>query len=299
MTALLIKNVSKFYGQVHSVRDVSLQLAAGERVALLGHNGAGKTTLMRMILGLTPLTSGKIEVLGMAPGSRAARRAIGFLPENVAFHGALTGREQLHHFARLKSVKTSTADDFLERVGLAHAMSRKIRTYSKGMRQRMGLAQALLGTPKLALLDEPTSGLDPISRHEFYDIVDDLAKAGSAVLLSSHALTELETRTDRIAIMSNGHLLANDSLSALREAAHLPVKVQVRATAETADHVAAQLGGQRINGSSVIVNVQQKEKVSLLGQITGLGDLVKDIDVTPASLEALYRHYSVSDQEIN
>ncbi|HIP22603.1 MAG TPA: ABC transporter ATP-binding protein [Rhodobacteraceae bacterium] len=297
MTVLGIENVSKSYGDVHSVQGVSLNLNEGERVALLGHNGAGKTTLMRMVLGLTPLTSGRISVLGMPPGSRKARTAIGFLPESVAFHGALTGREQLHHFARLKGVKRSVADDLLERVGLTHAMNRKIRTYSKGMRQRIGLAQALLGQPRLALLDEPTSGLDPISRHEFYDIVDDLAKTGTAVLLSSHALTELESRTDRIAIMSQGHLLANDSLSALREAARLPIKVCVKATAETADDVAARLGGTRVNGASVSLEVQQEGKVSLLGQITGLGDLVKDIDVTPASLEELYRHYSVPKQE--
>ena len=297
MTVLGIENVSKSYGEVHSVQGVSLNLNEGERVALLGHNGAGKTTLMRMALGLTPLTSGRIQVLGMPPGSRKARTAIGFLPESVAFHGALTGREQLHHFARLKGVKRSVADDLLERVGLTHAMKRKIRTYSKGMRQRIGLAQALLGQPRLALLDEPTSGLDPISRHEFYDIVDDLAKGGSAVLLSSHALTELESRTDRIAIMSKGYLLADDSLSNLREAARLPIQVRVKATPETADSVAAQLGGTRINGASVSLEVQQESKVSLLGQITGLGDLVKDIDVTPASLEELYRHYSVPKQE--
>jgi len=272
MTVLGIENVSKTYGDVHSVQGVSLNLEEGERVALLGHNGAGKTTLMRMVLGLTPATAGEIKVLGMPPGTRKARAAIGFLPESVAFHGALTGREQLHHFARLKSVKRSVADDLLERVGLTHAARRKIRTYSKGMRQRVGLAQALLGQPRLALLDEPTSGLDPISRHEFYDIVDDLSKGGTAVLLSSHALTELESRTDRIAILSKGQLLANDSLSALRQAARLPIRVDVRATEQTADQVAARLGGKRVNGASVCLEVQQEDKVSLLGQITGLGD---------------------------
>ncbi len=297
MSVLQIENVSKSYGPVQSVRGVSLSLDEGDRVALLGHNGAGKTTLMRMILGLTPVTSGRITVFGSAPGSRSARRAIGFLPESVAFHGALTGREQLHHFARLKSVKTAVADDLLERVGLTHAMNRKIRTYSKGMRQRVGLAQALLGTPKLALLDEPTSGLDPISRHEFYDIVDDLAKAGTAVLLSSHALTELETRTDRIAIMSRGELLANDSLANLRQRARLPIRVDVTATPDSADRIADQLGGKRTNGCSVSLDCQQEDKLALLEQITGLGELVKDIDVTPASLEQLYRHYSVRTPE--
>jgi len=297
MTVLIIDSVTKTYGDLRAVQGVSLQINAGERVALLGHNGAGKTTLMRMILGLATATSGSIRVLGQQPGSRSARKVIGFLPESVAFHGSLTGREQLRHFARLKSLPLRKADDLLERVGLGHAADRKIRTYSKGMRQRIGLAQALLGTPKLALLDEPTSGLDPISRHEFYDIVDDLSAAGTAVLLSSHALTELETRTDRIAIMSAGRLLANDSLSNLRQQARLPIRLEVKTYEDSADHVATQLGGARSNGRSVSLTCQQDEKVSLLGRITGLGDMVKDIDVTPASLEDLYRHYSVGPED--
>jgi len=294
MTTLVINNVGKTYGTLETVRGVNLRIEAGERVALLGHNGAGKTTLMRMILGLTTITSGSIEVLGVAPGSRLARKSIGFLPESVAFHGSLTGREQLRHFARLKSQSRTAADDLLDRVGLTAAADRKIRTYSKGMRQRIGLAQALLGQPKLALLDEPTSGLDPISRHEFYDIVDDLAAGGTAVMLSSHALTELETRTDRIAIMSAGKLLADSSLADLRATAHLPIHVQVTTTPEVADRVANELGGARVNGCSVVLSCTQNNKVSLLGQISGLGDIVKDIDVTPASLEDLYRHYSAT-----
>ncbi len=292
MTSLLIENVVKRYDNLKVVCGVSLRIDAGERLALLGHNGAGKTTLMRMVLGLTTISSGIITVLGDKPGSRHARASIGFLPENVAFHGALTGREQLHHFARLKSVPLRVADNLLERVGLDHAADRKIRTYSKGMRQRVGLAQALLGKPKLALLDEPTSGLDPISRHEFYDIVDELAAAGSAVLLSSHALTDLETRTNRIAIMSKGQLVANDSLPALRRAAGLPIRLDITTSNEAIDRVSTHLGGTRMNGQSVYLTCQPDEKLDKLQRIMALGSDVLDVDVTPASLEELYRHYS-------
>ena len=288
----MIENVVKKYGNLEAVAGVSLRVEAGERLALLGHNGAGKTTLMRMVLGLTPLSSGAINVLGDKPGSRNARNAIGFLPESVAFHGALTGREQLCHFARLKSVPVQAAEDLLERVGLSHAADRKIGTYSKGMRQRIGLAQALLGKPKLALLDEPTSGLDPISRHEFYDIVDDLAAGGTAVLLSSHALTDLETRTDRIAIMSKGLLVANDSLGALRHAARLPIRLDVTTSVDAADRVSAHLGGTSMNGQSVYLTCQPDEKLGKLQEIMALGSDIRDVDVTPASLEELYRHYS-------
>ena len=294
MTTLVLDNVVKTHGTVQAVRGVSMTVEAGERVALLGHNGAGKTTLIRMILGLIPASSGSIRIMDALPGSRVSRNAIGYLPESVAFHGTLTGREQLQHFARLKSVSRKAADDLLDRVGLADAADRKIRTYSKGMRQRVGLAQALLGRPKLALLDEPTSGLDPVSRHEFYDIVEDLAEGGTAVLHSSHALTELETRTDRIAILSGGELVANDALAALRDTARLPIKVNVTATAETVEGVAAELGGKRVNCLSVELTCHQHEKVDLLSQITELGDKIRDVDVTPASLEELYRHYSKS-----
>lgn len=297
MSALQINTLSKTYDEVRAVREVSLALQPGERLALLGHNGAGKTTLIRMILGLTTPTSGAIQVLGVTPGSAKARASVGYLPESAAFNGALSGREQLHHFARMKRVPTKAADDLLDRVGLSAAADRRIRTYSKGMRQRVGLAQALIGPPELILLDEPTSGLDPISRHEFYDIVDELSNAGTAVLLSSHALTELESRTDRIAIMSKGSLVANDSLAALRQAASLSVRMDVTTTFDSADRVSASLGGTRINGQSVLLKCTPEEKLPLLGRIMALGADIEDVEVTPASLEELYRYYSASEAE--
>lgn len=298
MNPLVIDNVVKRYGALETVRGVSLKIKAGERVALLGHNGAGKTTLMKMVLGLTSISGGSIKVLGTAPGSRAARSAVGFLPESVAFHGSLTGREQMRHFARLKSVATSVADDLLDRVGLTDAADRRIHTYSKGMRQRIGLAQALLGQPRLALLDEPTGGLDPISRQEFYQIVEELSQSGTAILLSSHALTELETRMDRIAIMSKGRLVADDDLATLRQRAQLPIRVNVTTTRSDADQIATELGGKRINGCSVELTCQQNEKVAMLGQITAFGPAIKDVDVTPASLEELYKHFSAENREV-
>ena len=297
MIPLAIKNVVKRYGPLETVRDVSLKVEAGQRVALLGHNGAGKTTLMKMVLGLTSISSGSIEVLGTAPGSRTARNAVGFLPESVAFHGSLTGREQMRHFAKLKSTPTRVADDLLDRVGMAEAADRKIFTYSKGMRQRIGLAQALLGQPRLALLDEPTGGLDPISREEFYKIVEDLSQAGTAILLSSHALTELETRMDRIAILSKGRLVADADLATLRQSASLPIRVKVTTAGEVADRIADELGGKRINGGSVELTCLQNEKVAVLGRVTALGSVVRDIDVMPASLEELYKHFSAENRE--
>ncbi len=290
---LTVENACKNYGGQDVLHDVSLTVTAGERVALLGHNGAGKTTLIKLILGLTGLTSGKIGVFGHPTGSDAARRTAAYLPEIVNFHGMLTGREQLRFFARLAGEPGKTADQALEKVGLDSAADKRIATYSKGMRQRLGLAQVLMRKPQLALLDEPTSGLDPISRRTFYDLVDELAKTGSAVFVSSHALTELEARTDRIHIMASGKMVAAGSLDALRHEAGLPTRIMVKAVQEKADAVAARLGGERVNCSSVQLTFKADEKLDRISAIAGLeSGLVEDFDLAPPSLEDLYRHFT-------
>jgi Cu-processing system ATP-binding protein len=290
--SLEICEVIKLRDGRRTVDRVSLTLHPGERVALLGHNGAGKTTLIRMILGLTKLDGGSISVFGAAPGDTEARRLSAYLPESVAFAKSLTGVEQLRLFTRLAGVPLTIVDPLLERVGLAAAAKQRIGTWSKGMRQRLGLAQALIGHPRLVLLDEPTSGLDPLSRVEFYDIVDELSASGAAVLISSHALTELEARTDRIAILRNGSLVAGETLANLRRQAHLPIRLKVTAAADAEDQVAARLNGVRINCRGVELTCTPDEKMAQLAQIIALGALVDDLDVLPPSLEDIYRFYA-------
>jgi len=292
MQSLTLSAVTKTYDGVAALSGVGFTVAPGERVALLGHNGAGKSTLMKIILGLIAADSGQIEVLGAAPGSHAARAACAYLPENVAFHPSLTGLEMIRYYLSLRGEAPAQALALLERVGLADAARRRIGTYSKGMRQRVGLAQALIGTPQLLVLDEPTSGLDPVSRREFYAILDDLAKAGAAILLSSHALTEVEARTDRIVILSKGVMVANDTLASLRRRAGLPIHLQVTARAGAADQVADHLAGQRRNGVMVDLVCAAGDKRARLDQIVGLGALVEDIEITPPSLEDIYSHFS-------
>lgn len=287
---LTIHRVSKARGKLRVLDDVDLSLSPGERVALLGHNGAGKSTLIKCILGLTRFQSGAIHVGAAQPGSAAARRDTAYLPEAVSFHPALTGREQLTLFAQL----SGTAADvplLLERVGLADAMDRRIGTYSKGMRQRLGLAQVLLGRPKLALLDEPTSGLDPISRQDLYAIIDELAGQGTAVLIASHALTEVEARTDRIAILRKGEMVADDTLANLSDLAGLPIRLRVRAR-ENPEALAAHLGGNRVNGASIELLCSPADKMQALRRIAAMGEAVVDLEMTPPRLEDLYRHYA-------
>lgn len=292
MQSLTLSQVTKTFEDNRALHDVGFTVAPGERVALLGHNGAGKSTLMKIILGLIPADSGEISVMGSAPGSRAARRSVAYLPENVAFHPALTGLEQIRYYLRLRGEKVGAAMDLLERVGLAHAARRRIGTYSKGMRQRVGLAQALIGNPRLMVLDEPTSGLDPVSRRDFYAILDGLAAEGTAILLSSHALTEVEARTDRIVILSKGEMVANDTLAVLRRQAALPIHLQVTARPGAADTVAERLSGARFNGAMVDLTCAHDEKLERLAQVAALGEFIEDVDVIPPSLEEIYSHFS-------
>ncbi|MXN63926.1 ATP-binding cassette domain-containing protein [Stappia sp. GBMRC 2046] len=294
-SVLSIKNLTKRFGRQTAVDGVSFHIEPGERAALIGHNGAGKTTLIKSILGFLTPEEGSISVLGNAPGSNAARRSVAYLPEAVAFQKALTGVEILTFFSRLKGEDPKTVPGLLEKVGLSEAGRRRVGTYSKGMRQRLGLAQALIGEPSLVLLDEPTSGLDPVSRQDFYMLVEEVAARGAAVLLSSHALSEVEAKTDRVLIMAHGKLVADDTLASLRRAARLPIRLRVQGADVAADEIAARLGGMRVNCRSVEIFCDADEKLAHLAAISALGSLVEDVEVTLPSLDDVYRHFTGVD----
>lgn len=289
---LAVHAVTKRFKSHVAVDRVSFDLKPGERVALLGHNGAGKTTLFKMILGFLKRDGGEISVLGSSPGSKLSRQGTAYLPESVAFSGALTGEEVIRFYARLKGGDIARSIELLERVGLADAARRRVGTYSKGMRQRLGLAQALIGRPRLVLLDEPTTGLDPVSRQNVYDLIGEIADQGATVLLSSHALTELEARTDRVLILSKGRLVADDELGALRAQAGLPIRLKVWTKPGAVQEVAEHLGAGKMNGRSVELDCGMDEKVRTLSAISALGNLVEDVDVHAPSLDDVYRHFS-------
>ncbi|MBU2980595.1 ABC transporter ATP-binding protein [Lentibacter algarum] len=294
-STLMISHLTKTFEGVKALTDVSLSVASGERVALLGHNGAGKSTLMKVILGLISADHGEVSVCGAAPGNAAAREHVAYLPENAAFHPALTGLEQITYYMRLRNEAASGAMDLLDRVGLAHAAKRRIGTYSKGMRQRVGLAQALIGHPRLLVLDEPTSGLDPVSRRDFYALLDGLAADGAAILLSSHALTEVEARTDKLLILSGGKMVAEGSLPELRREAALPVSMQLHAiNGYDTDIMKAFPAAIRANGVLQLA-CSQDEKLATLARISKLHSKLADVEVIPPSLEDIYSHFSRRD----
>ena len=290
---LTLSQLTKRFAEVHALTDVSLDVAPGERVALLGHNGAGKSTLMKIVLGLIGFDGGTVSIEGAAPGSASARRMTAYLPENAAFHPALTGRELIRQYLRLRGQPASGAGALLDRVGLSHAADRRIGTYSKGMRQRVGLAQALIGQPALMVLDEPTSGLDPVSRREFYTLIDDLAAAGVSVLLSSHALTEVEARTDRLVILSRGRIVAAGSMAQLRDRAGLPLLATVTPAAGASAILRASLPADADwQGGRAHLQIPVAAKMGFLARVSALGAQVADVEITPPSLEDIYTHFS-------
>ncbi|WP_205341257.1 ABC transporter ATP-binding protein [Denitrificimonas caeni] len=289
MNAVELHNVYQQYGTMAVLDNISLNVAEGEVLGLFGHNGAGKTTTVRLILGLLQATSGQVRVLGGTPGDSDIRRDIGFLPENVTFYPQLTGRETLLHFARLKGAAVQQVDDLLEQVGLTAASSKRVKTYSKGMRQRLGLAQALLGRPRLLLLDEPTVGLDPIATQELYQVIGRLRDEGTSIVICSHVLPGVEPYIDRAAVLALGRLEAIGSLHELRTQAQLPVRIRA------AGLTVAQLSApdvqtiRPLHGAWHEVFVAPADKLATVQRILQLQP--QDLEVQPPSLEDLYCYY--------
>jgi ABC-2 type transport system ATP-binding protein len=221
--AISASALHKAFGRRVALHDLTLEVGAGEVFGFLGPNGAGKTTAMKILLGLVRPTAGQARVFGRPPTDPAARRRVGYLPEHFRFQEWATGEELLHFHGRLSGLRAAELarriPEVLERVGLAGRGGERVRRYSKGMTQRLGLACALLHRPDLVLLDEPTSALDPVGRRDVRELVRELAGAGVTVFLNSHLLTEVEAVCDRVAIVSQGRVVASGPLDDLAGAA--------------------------------------------------------------------------------
>lgn len=206
---LIIDRVSKQYGSKIAVDRISLKLKEGV-YGLLGANGAGKTTLMRLLCGVLRPTSGSISLDGMEVAAEEYRAKLGYLPQDFGYYPDFTGRDFLLYMAALKGMRKAKAkkraEELLELVGLADMGKKKIKTYSGGMKQRLGIAQALLGEPRLFILDEPTAGLDPKERVRFRDLIAELGK-DNIVLLSTHIVSDIEHVADVILMMKEGRLI--------------------------------------------------------------------------------------------
>lgn len=223
--AIRIENVSKAFPTpfrrrlIIALRDLNLTIAPGEIYGLLGPNGSGKSTAFKIILGLIAPTRGTVTIFGRDNRAVATRQEVGFLPENAYFHKFLTGAETLYFHAKLSGLSPGNArakiDRLLGTVGLSHARDARLSTYSKGMLQRVGLAQALIHDPKLVVLDEPTAGVDPAGSRDMQNLITGLKNRGVTVLLSSHLLTQVEEVCDRVGILHQGRLLREGRLQDL------------------------------------------------------------------------------------
>jgi len=297
---IVARGVHKHYGSIHAVDGVDLEIHAGELFGLIGHNGAGKSTLFKMMLGLIPTTAGEIRIDGaqVTGGNfRAVRRTIGYLPENVVLYDNLTGLETLQFFSRLKGVSPAESGPALERVGLAQAAKRRVREYSKGMRQRLGFAQALLGKPRILFLDEPTSGLDPEAIRSFYAILRQLRSEGVTMVITSHILAEIQERVDRLAIMTAGKIQASGTVQALREQMDLPLWFTVRVAQEDFAAVRAALGHLPVGAieahdDHVTVQCQRETKMAVIQALATLNGRVRDLTVREPSLEDVFFGFS-------
>ncbi len=303
MSVVELNKVKMNFDGVTAIKELSLSIGEGEVLGLFGHNGAGKTTTMKLILGLLEPSAGTVSVFGRSPTSSHFsdyRYRLGFLPENVSFYQQLTGKEVLTYFAKLKKVGKKRVMQLIDEVGLNHAADRKVKTYSKGMKQRLGLAQALLTEPKLLLLDEPTVGLDPIATQDFYIMVDQLKKSGCSVILCSHVLPGVEKHIDRAAILGSGQLQALGSLSELRQQAGLPSKIHVHGdvnqdilsskleTCLKLENIAINITA--INDQTLEILTTQSQKIDILREIMTLPK-VSDIELHSPSLEDIYRYF--------
>jgi ABC-2 type transport system ATP-binding protein len=268
--ALEVAALAKRYGATHALRGVDLVVGEGELVGLLGPNGAGKSTLVKSACGLVRPSSGSVSVCGAPAGSPPARRALGYLAELFRFPGWTTADELLVLHQRLAGSHGGAAEraELLELVGLVDAAGRRVETMSKGMQQRLGIAQALVGGPRLLLLDEPTSALDPAGRRIVRDLLEELRRRGVSVLLNTHLLSEVERVCDRVAIIDRGQLLAEGRPGDLAR----PGGVEV----DTA------------NGTRRYLDAAREDVPALVERLVAEGERIYEVRLVRSSLEDAY-----------
>jgi ABC-2 type transport system ATP-binding protein len=277
--AIVARDVRKLYGDTPALRGVSLEVGDGELVGLLGPNGAGKSTLTKIACGLVRPTSGEVEVGGHPAGSREARGNLGYLAELFRFPGWMTADELLTLHQRLAGSNGGGGEraELLELVGLADATSTRVEEMSKGMQQRLGIAQALVGGPRLLLLDEPTSALDPVGRGIVRTLLAELRNRGHSVLLNSHLLSEVERVCDRVAILNDGRLVTEGRPEELAKPRGVEIDVDggtrlyEGASREDIPRIVADLvaAGERVYGARVLASTLEETYLEAVQGRTG------------------------------
>lgn len=299
------RDIEKKYGDFKAVDGISFHVAQGEIFGLLGPNGAGKTTTILMLLGMTEPTAGEIKVCGYDPNKEPlkVKRIAGYLPENVGFYEDMTARENLLYLARLNGIPDDVAlkkiDDILETVGLSDVRDKLTGTYSKGMRQRLGLASVLIKDPKLVILDEPTTGIDPEGTEQVLSLIYKMSKEmGVSILLSSHLLYQVQQICDRVGIMFKGKMVAMGSIEeigrqALGEREGI-MKLSYEYINEEALDRLDEIEGiveKRIDNHSIILKFNEDKKLDIVREVVMRGFLPIEVKGREYSLEEIYIRY--------
>ncbi|AGB30110.1 ABC transporter-related protein [Natrinema pellirubrum DSM 15624] len=300
MPAITVDELTKRFGQTLALEDLSFEVEEGEVFGFLGPNGAGKSTTINVILDFARPTAGEVSVLGMDAqhNSREIRRRTGVLPEGVELYDRLTARQHLE-FAIESKDADEDPETLLERVGLVDAIDRKAGGYSKGMAQRLMLAMALVGEPDLLILDEPSTGLDPNGAREMREIVREENERGATVFFSSHIMEQVEAVCDRVGILRDGRMVAEDSVEGLRDS--VEGGTTLRVTVDRIDDDALQavrslpdVSDATVEGReppTVVVTVDGS-KTAVLSALEDRGIEIRDFETTEASLEDVFQSYT-------
>lgn len=293
---LKLQDISKSYGQIQALNAVSIEVKEGEVLGLVGPNGSGKSTMLKIMLGISRPAAGKVLVNGEELSEKrwkAFKKSVGYMPERVSFYDNLTGEETLKLFARIKGGNLSSIKNVIDRFLPDDVLRRKVGGYSKGMRQRLNLAQALVNEPDLLVLDEPTSGLDPVGTKEFYDILAEVrARKKLTVILSSHILAEIEDKTDRVAIIKNGSLKAIGRLEELCEGMKIPLRLSITIKQKDTflEGLLKKEGADELwyKNGYLQASIRRENKLALISALLEEKDRFTDISIREPSLEEVF-----------
>ncbi|HXL48049.1 MAG TPA: ABC transporter ATP-binding protein [Xanthobacteraceae bacterium] len=302
MNVIEVKNLTKRYNGVAVVNGISFSVARGEIFGLLGPNGAGKTTTILMLLGLSEISDGQARVLDRDPVREplAVKRQVGYLPDQIGFYDNLTAAENLRYTARLMGFERSEREERIKsslgHVGLGEVANNRVGTFSRGMRQRLGLAEILMKEAQIAILDEPTSGLDPQATADLLNIIRDLKNHGVSVLLSSHLLERVQSVCDRVALFSQGNIVLIGTVPELgRQVLGGGFRVEVEAQGQgLAERIAAIPGVQRVEPAGAnrfLLLADHDVRPEAASAVVAAGGRLLRLSVEEPSLEAIYTRY--------
>ena len=301
-TVIETRGLGKRYGGLTAVAGLDLRIEAGTVFGMLGPNGSGKTTTILMLMGLTEISSGEVRVVGFDPARQPleVKRLVGYMPDSVGFYDNLTARQNLRFTGRLAGVERDALDRRIEeataRVGLADTLDRRVATFSRGMRQRLGVADVLLKAPRIAILDEPTNGLDPAGTHELLGLIRTLRGEGMTILLSSHLLDRVQAVCDRVGLFHRGRMVLEGTVADLaRQVMGGRYRIVIEAALPGLERALARVPGvarvERLDEARLAVGAESDVRAALVEAVTGAGGSVLGLAIEEPSLDTIYTSY--------